>query len=153
MNDATESKNALNSKVGGIRMLLLALILTNIAGFATIAWMIDSQLTELRLNVGVLRAINDNRFAVDQRTYSSGQGRLYYELDQFKSVSDLVHDYESRMLSIHVSPGTYGKDWYLVDDNTNTPINFSIDNNKNPTIRDAGIKPGMVLAVVRKPNR
>lgn len=153
MNDATESKSAPYTKVGGIRTLLLALIFTNIAGFATIAWMIESQLTDLRLNVGMLRAINDKRFAVDQRTYSPGQGRMYYELDRFKSVGDLVHDYESRMLNIHVSPGTYGKNWYLVDDKTNTPIEFSIDNNNNPTIMDAGIKPGMVLSVVRNPNR
>ena len=132
--------------------MLFGLFIANIFGFLAIAWMIESQLSDLRLEVGVLRAINDNRFAVDQRTYSPGQGRVYYQLDSFKSVGELIRNYEESMLSMHVPSGTYGEDWYLVDENTNVPIKYSSDKDVDFGILEAGIKPGMLLSVVRKPN-
>ena len=151
MSTTTQPSNASTPRVRGVRTLLLGLLIVNIVGFSAIVWMIETQLSDLRLEVGVLRALNDGRFAIDQRTYSTGQGRVYYQMDTFKSVGDLVRHYEQGMLNIHVPPGTYGKNWYLVDANTNAPIEYSIERDLDPSILDAGIKPGMLLSVVQKP--
>ena len=149
MKTETESSAKPLKQARNIQLLLLGLVLTNVGGFGVIAWMLDSQLTRLRHDVGVLRAVNNEQFIVDQREFSPGQARWTIGLDQFDSVDDFLSWYESGPLKIHVRKGSYGQKWWLVDHNHH-PFPFSNDTVKNLRMRDAGVKPGTALRVVRK---
>jgi len=126
-------------------MVLLMLV---VIGFCTIAWMFEAQMSDLRRQVGPLRAAQEGRFVIEQYAFTPGQNRLYAPLESYDSASEFVSKYESEWLSHCVPVGSYGEKWILVD-HTGNPLSLLSDRLKNKPLQDAGIKPGNILRVVK----
>lgn len=126
----------------------IALLLLNIVGFCVIAWMFEAQMSDLRREVGPLRAAQEGRFIIEQYAFSPGHNRLQAALEFYDSVDEFVSKYESDWLSHCVAAGSYGREWILVD-HLGNPLSLLSDRLRNKNLREAGIKPGAVLRVVR----